>query len=260
MRLTHVEARLEQQVTLNNMIANSYDSLTKVGMHNLNSQRIKARLSALKNDWENFSIVHEALSIAINELNPEDKLLVQDLPKFNGTPVDWLSFKDLFISLVTVNTSISSVEKLQYLKTSLVGSAAHLLKNMAITDDNFNRAWETLVAFYENKRMLVNAALHSLLNLKRMTKESAMEMEHLYTTIMQIYRSLESLHRPVGNWDDFLVFLVVQRLDSESVKAWEHHLGATRDPPTWHQLTDFLVTRLRALQALDRTRPGKYSL
>ncbi|XP_018313282.1 uncharacterized protein [Mycetomoellerius zeteki] len=111
---------------------------------------------------------------------------------------------------------------------------------MAITDDNFNRAWETLVAFYENKRMLVNAALHSLLNLKRMTKESAMEMEHLYTTIMQIYRSLESLHRPVGNWDDFLVFLVVQRLDSESVKAWEHHLGATRDPPTWHQLTDFL--------------------
>jgi len=47
---------------------------------------------------------------------------------FNGSPSEWLSFKDLFSSLIVANPTLSSVEKLQYLKTSLIGSASHLLK------------------------------------------------------------------------------------------------------------------------------------
>lgn len=120
-----------------------------------------------------------------------------DIPKFNGTPADWLSFKDLFTSLISANPTLSSVEKLQYLKTNLVGSAAHLLKNTTLTADNFQKAWEALISFYENKWLLVNAALHSLLSLKRMTKESASELEQLYTNITQIYRTLETLQPPL---------------------------------------------------------------
>jgi len=87
------------------------------------------------------------------------------------------------------------VEKLQYLKTSLVGSASHLLKNTTLTADNFQKAWDVLISFYENKRLLVNVAFSSLFSLKRMTKESASEMEQLYMNIMQIYRTLETLDR-----------------------------------------------------------------
>jgi len=108
-------------------------------------------------------------------------------------PSDWLTFKDLFNSLVSANPTLSSVEKLQYLKTSLVGSAASLLKNTTLTADNFQKAWESLIIFYENKRLLVNAALHSLFTLKRMTKESSSEMEQLYTNVTQIYRTLDTL-------------------------------------------------------------------
>lgn len=90
-----------------------------------------------------------------------------DLSKFNGTPSDWLSFKDLFNSLVNSNPTLTSVEKLQYLKISLTGSAAPLLKNTMLSADNFQRSWEALISFYENKRLLVNAALNSLLFIKR---------------------------------------------------------------------------------------------
>jgi len=181
-----------------------------------------------------------------------------DIPKFNGTPSDWLSFKDLFSSLILANPTLSAVEKLQYLKTSLVGSA-HLLKNTTLTAENFQKAWEALIAFYENKRLLVNSALHSLLTLKRMTKESANEMEQLYTNIMQIHRTLETLNRPIQHWDDFFVFIAVQRLDAESVKAWEHFLGSSKEPPTWTQFSDFLITRLLSLQAFEKSRTGKSS-
>ena len=173
-----------------------------------------------------------------------------DLPKFDGIFSDWLSFRDLFTSLVLSNGNISAVEKLQYLKTSLVGSASHLLKNIALTSDNFEKAWDLLIhAFYENKRLLVDSALHSLFSLKKLTRESASEMEALYTSIMQIHCTLETLKRPVQHWNDILVFNCVQRLDSESVKA-SGHLGSAKESPTWKQLSEFLMT----LQAFEKSQ------
>ena len=74
---------------------------------------------------------------------------------------------------------------------------------------------------------------------------------------MQIYRTLETLQRPVSTWDDFLVFITTQRLNSESVKAWEHHLGSSKEPPKWSQFSEFLVTRLLSLQAFEKSRSGK---
>jgi len=187
----------------------------------------------------------------------QTKLPRIDLSKFNGTLSEWFSFKDLFISMVIDNATLSPVEKLQYLLTSLVGSAAYFLKNTSLTADNFPKAWDALVSYYENKRLLVNASLQSLLNIKRMTKESASELEHLYTSVTQIYRSLEALQRPIAYWDDFLVFIIVQRLDAESVKAWEQHLGSSKEPPTWQQLKEFLFSRLLSLQAYEKSRTGK---
>lgn len=177
-----------------------------------------------------------------------------DLPKFNGTASEWMSFKDLFSSIIIRNTTLSPVEKLQYLKASLTGTAAHLLKNIALTADNFEKAWTDLISFYENKRLLVNSAIQALLSLKKVTKESASDLESLYSNIMQIYRTLENLQRPIDKWDDFLVFLAVQKLDSESVKIWEQHLGSSKEPPTWNRFCEFLVTRLLSLQAFEKSQ------
>jgi len=321
MRLNHIENRLQQQLTIKDLIVNSVDYLTKIGYSNVTTQRVHARLSALKESWEKFSLVHEAISLAMTKITVEEKLQLQqhpyfsehlysttyelylesvekmmlfldqnsentneipslqsssqdsnipvffhharlpriDIPKFNGSPSEWLSFKDLFSSLIVANPTLSYVEKLQYLKTSLVGSASHLLKNTTLTADNFQKAWDALISFYENRRLLVNSALQSLMNLKRMTKESAAEMEQLYTSIMQIYRTLETLKRPVNTWDDIFVFITVQRLDPESVKAWEHHLGPSKEPPTWTQFNEFLMSRLLSLQAFEKSRSGKSS-
>ncbi|XP_011174126.2 uncharacterized protein LOC105206319 [Solenopsis invicta] len=202
MRLNHIEARLEQQLNLKDIISNSVENLVKIGLSNVTPQRIRARLTALHETWEKFSVVNDAINIAITKLNSDDRLQLRqdpyfsesiylttyelyleavekmnsmiehdseslteipslpansrnssipvffqharlpriDIPKFNGSPSDWLSFKDLFNSLILANPTLSSVEKLQYLKTSLVGSASHLLKNTALNADNFQKA------------------------------------------------------------------------------------------------------------------------
>jgi len=182
MRRSHVEARLEQQITLSKMIASSYDELIKTGFSNVTSTRVHSRIATLKEDWEKFSLINDAVCIAIKELSIEDQILVQqhsfiqenifattkeaflnslekmtslleneittsdnstsgqttlqvsatvpyayqsrlpriDLPKFSGTPSEWLPFKDLFNALVTANPTLSAIEKLQYLKTCCI--------------------------------------------------------------------------------------------------------------------------------------------
>ncbi|XP_071653461.1 uncharacterized protein [Temnothorax longispinosus] len=182
------------------------------------------------------------------------KLPLIEIPTFDGDPSKWLNFRDLFASLVINSSKLSLVEKLQYLKTSLSGTAAHLIQNTTLTAENFYKAWESLLAFYDNIRLQVHTALDSLHNLKPMTKESSSELERLYTTVLQIHRTLETLQRPVDKWDDVFVYSTVLKLDSDSVKAWEDKIGSSKIPPSWKELTEFLVTRLFSLQAYERSR------
>jgi len=198
MRLSYVENQGKQQLSLIQLIAHSYDNLVKTGKENVISQRIQTRLSALKENWETFFVKHEAITLAVRQLNEEDNRIIMghpyftenlfvlthdsylesverfnslleslsdqgsipgtsssryvsetssdtaafinrsqlpryDIPKFNGNHADWLYFKDLFTSLVINNSSLTDIERLQYLKTSLTGSAYNLLKNTILT-------------------------------------------------------------------------------------------------------------------------------
>lgn len=179
-----------------------------------------------------------------------------DIPKFNGNHADWLYFKDLFTSLVINNLSLTNIERLQYLKTSLTGSAYNLLKNTMLTGGNFSNDWNALVSFYEDKTMLVNSALTSLFSLKSMTKPTAAEMEKLFTGVMETYRTLDTLGRPIQYWDDILIFMVIQRLDSDTVNMWDLHRGPSNELPTWKQFEEFFRNRLMNLKGHE-SRKGK---
>jgi len=74
-----------------------------------------------------------------------------DLPKFSGDYSKWSHFRDLFASMINSNTDLSAIEKLHYLKMSLSGEPATFLKNIEFSSEGFTRAWNTLVARYENK-------------------------------------------------------------------------------------------------------------
>ncbi|XP_071582567.1 uncharacterized protein [Temnothorax nylanderi] len=190
--------------------------------------------------------------------NPYARLPRIEIPKFDGTPSEWLNYKDLFASLVLKQKNLSSVEKLQYLKTSLIDSAAHYIKNTSLTEENFTKTWEALLTRYDNPRLQLNTALRSLVRLKPMTKEVASELELIHTTVIQIHRTLETLQRPMGGCEDFLIFLTVEKLDPDTVKAWDYKLGSSKIPPTWDEFDEFLMTRLFSLQSYERSRIGKF--
>lgn len=175
------------------------------------------------------------------------------IPQFNGNLEEWLPFKNLFESLVISNHSLSAIEKLQYLKTHLTGAAFNLVKHTTLTADNFQKTWDSLTEFYENSRVLINTALQSLFNLKRVTKESGTEIQQLYSDFMQLYRTFETLKCPIEHWDLILIYICTQKLDVKSNKLWEAHLGSAKKPPSWKQFHDFLFSRMSSLQSFEKS-------
>lgn len=68
---------------------------------------------------------------------------------FTGEVEDWPAFRDLFNSIIARDKALTEVERLQHLKTSVQREAEQLIRCFATTDENFVRAWKTVIALRE---------------------------------------------------------------------------------------------------------------
>ncbi|XP_014483192.1 PREDICTED: uncharacterized protein LOC106748827 [Dinoponera quadriceps] len=64
-----------------------------------------------------------------------------ELSKFLGLYSEWISFRDLFESLVGTNDNLTNAQCLHYLKTSLTGYTRLVINNITVTDSNYAIAW-----------------------------------------------------------------------------------------------------------------------
>ncbi|XP_029167422.1 uncharacterized protein LOC114937913 [Nylanderia fulva] len=180
-----------------------------------------------------------------------------DLSKFNGDYSQWDHFRDLFSSMINANTDLSAVEKLYYLKMSLSNEPATLLKGVEISSKGFNRAWDTLVARYDNKRILKEAQLSALFSIRKAKTECASKVKRLLCELKEAIGALATLGCPVHHWDVILIFMTVRKLDTESVKEWEKSLGATSQAPSFEDFEKFFLGRILTLEAFERTTSRK---
>ena len=62
------------------------------------------------------------------------------LPIFNGNPLQWQTFWDLFTAAVDSNPCPSQVQKLSYLRAQLQGDAAHVISGLPLIDSNYTHS------------------------------------------------------------------------------------------------------------------------
>lgn len=174
------------------------------------------------------------------------------IPQFSGDYQSWISFRDLFSSLISNNHELNNVEKMHYLKTSLTGEAARLISNISISEENFIRAWETLTSRYENRRYLISAQLDKLSNIKPLRHRSSRDLSSFLTNITESLGALRILGCPVHHWEIILLHQFVKLLDTETCEIWENKLGSSMDSPTFAQFEEFLTGRIRTVENLER--------
>ncbi|XP_076397912.1 uncharacterized protein LOC143266164 [Megachile rotundata] len=179
------------------------------------------------------------------------------LPQFDGSFSAWETFRDKFSSLIINDQSLSNVDRMHYLSSCLIGDANSALAHLAITEANFPVAWKILTSRYENKRRLISFHIHALHNLPTVNSETYKNLRDLSDKVNASIQALINLDRPVKQWDDMLVYLVTQRLDTSTRKAWELHLGDSLDYPSFSKLNNFLDSRIRALESLPQPSYAK---
>ena len=146
------------------------------------------------------------------------------------------------------NSSLQGSQKLQYLKASVKGDAAKLLASIPVTDHNFDIAMNTLINRYENKRIIIRTHLHSIVSYRSLTTDNARDLRNLIEAMDEHRLALQNLGEPVNSQDIFFVYLISEKLPTETRKQWELS-SKGKEPQRYAELRLFLEERAQALEA-----------
>jgi len=169
-------------------------------------------------------------------------------PIFNGNLEDWSSFFDTFNALFHNNTALNDVQRLHYLKTSVSGPAADIIKNFSITAENYQVAYDELVHQYENKCLTIQSHIRALLHSHKVNTISAADLRRLHHHVSTHVRALKALGQPVQSWDAWLVTLICGQLDATTAGEWQLRQD-TKELPTCASIVSFLSKRVAAYEA-----------
>ncbi|KAL0870614.1 hypothetical protein ABMA27_005574 [Loxostege sticticalis] len=130
------------------------------------------------------------------------------IPNFSGKYTEWITFRDLFMSLIHNNPKLDNVQKMHYLKSSLSGEAEQLLRQIPISEANYERCWSQLKTRYNNKRYLSHFILKRLLSQRNIVVESANALKELIDTTNDCLSGLTNLGIDTANWDIIIIHIL----------------------------------------------------
>ncbi|XP_070535063.1 uncharacterized protein [Ptychodera flava] len=91
------------------------------------------------------------------------------LTPFSGDILTWQSFKDGFDAAVHNDTSLSGVQKFQYLRAHLRDEAERAIQMLPLTNDHYLQAVDVLTKRYGKPQSIINAYMKALWQLKKQT-------------------------------------------------------------------------------------------
>ena len=124
-----------------------------------------------------------------------------ELPHFDGNPLNFQSFWDLFESTVDKNEHLSDVDKFSYLKNLLSSSAAATISGLTLTNGNYKEAVNLLKERYGNPQLLVSVYFEALVKLPRVTTmNNVKDLRMIYDKVESSVRNLRTLGiEPLSN-------------------------------------------------------------
>ena len=130
------------------------------------------------------------------------------LPSFNGNPFAWQTFWDTFRSAVHDNTSISDVQKFNYLKAQLCDGAERVIAALPLTNANYAKSVELLEERFAQPHKIINAHMEALLNLPSPTDHLS-SLRLFYDSIETHIRGLEALGKTTETYGDIFVPIII---------------------------------------------------
>lgn len=81
----------------------------------------------------------------------------------------WTPFWDSFHSAIHLNDHLSEIDKFNYLRSLLEGTAYDAIAGLALTAANYDEAIEILTKRFGNKQLIISKHMESLLHVTPLT-------------------------------------------------------------------------------------------
>lgn len=188
------------------------------------------------------STFHASSSSQRNDsIIPDIRLPKIDIPIFSGDYLNWVSYRDMFISLVHNNQSLSNVQKYYFLKNSCRDTPLTIVNEYPASETSYDLAWTALSKRYHNKRKIADTVLRKLLSIPK-SNGSCESIKNLLDSTRNSLALLSSLGVDCSNWDPLLIHITVSKLDLQTCKEWEQSLKAATEIPKITILYNFLIS------------------
>lgn len=210
----------------------------------------RSRIQELINAERPTSATGQNVSFGNTSISNRVPLAPIPLPKFNGNIQDWPSFYDVFKALVHHDESLSAAQKFYYLRSCLSDQALDLVKSIPVSDGNYEAVLQRLKQRYDNKSLIIQSHIRSILDSPRIEEASASSLQELHSHVCAHVAALRAIEQPVEHWDAWLVTIVIDRLDKNTAHGWQLHQRNT-ELPKFKQLEEFLSSRCAAFESSE---------
>ena len=129
-----------------------------------------------------------------------------------------------------------------------MGEVSKMLTSITVTDDNFDVAMEILQNRYDNRRLILRAHIHGIVSYRPVSHENTRELRKLVDTMEEHRLSLRNMGQPVEHQDPFFVYLIAEKLPTDTRKFWELS-SKGKELQTYQELKTFLEERVQALES-----------
>ena len=134
---------------------------------------------------------------------------------FSGNTLQWQSFFwDCFEAAVDHNTSITGVQKLNYLWAQLQGSVLRVITGLPLTNPNYDHAVQLLKKRYGKPDKLIEAHMQALVELNNPSNTMS-SLQLFYDSVEGHIRSLQSLGTSPEQYESMLVPIILRKLPAD---------------------------------------------
>ena len=119
-----------------------------------------------------------------------------DLPTFSGNALEWQPFWDCFDAAVHSNTTISGIQKLNYLRSLLRGEAAQVVAGFSLTNDHYEPSLALLKERYGDQGKFVAAHMQAFIDFPK-PLNTLNGLQLFYDEVERHVRSLSTWANPL---------------------------------------------------------------
>ena len=160
--------------------------------------------------------VTKSLSVPVNNSESLVKLPKFEVKKFDGDATEWQSFIESFNAAIDKNSSLSDIQKMNYLLSFVIDEAAATVKGLQLSNANYPIAMKLLTERFGDPQVLISAHMSKLLSLEKIQSIYDIKgLRRVYDEVETQVRSLNCLGLEAANYGPMYIPVLFGKLPDE---------------------------------------------